>query len=406
MPVRTVTCPRRLLVLVAVSIALAAPALAAATPHRRAAGPRPESPIGAHSMLYLNTPFGAKQAMFAQAAAMGASEIRLDVELSAVFPKAAQPPQQETIGGLPGLLGPDPLARPPAENEASPEPDWSELDQYMELAREYHLRVLADLMSTPSYMADCPPGTPVENFYLCPPKDPHAWGEEAGEIALHTRGVIDDFEIINEPDRPWAFIGSPAQYATVLAAAYDAIHAADPNARVALGGLGEAGPGGRQWMDAVLATPGVDAAQKFDIANVHVRVPVTQVARDVCVWKSYFASTGFEGPLWVTETGYPADPAEQTEPGYREGDSAQSRWLTNVIPAMLAAGSAKVFVTERDWGTGPYASEGVLRTPNPLPSVPPIRRRPSFYAVQRLARGAWVAAARHARIAVRNACTL
>lgn len=42
------------------------------------------------------------------------------------------------------------------------------------------------------------------------------WGRDAGMIAAHTRVIIDHFEIINEPDGRWAFLGSPQQYARVL----------------------------------------------------------------------------------------------------------------------------------------------------------------------------------------------
>jgi ABC-type sugar transport system substrate-binding protein len=52
----------------------------------------PDNPIGVHSMLYLTHPFSAKQAMFEEAAAVGASTIRLDIELSGVFPNPGGPP--------------------------------------------------------------------------------------------------------------------------------------------------------------------------------------------------------------------------------------------------------------------------------------------------------------------------
>ena len=146
------------------------------------------------------------------------------------------------------------------------------------------------------------------------------------------------------------------------------------------------GAQGQRWMDAMLATPGADAVHKFDVANLHLRVAPSRVGAVVCQWQGYLDARGFYGPLWVTETGYPANPAEQSEPGYETGPSAQARWLTAAIPAMLASGVEKVFVTERDLSHGEYASEGVLQAPNPLPASPPIRRRPSFYAVQRLAR--------------------
>ena len=186
----------------------------------------PSNPIGVHSMLYLTHSFSAKQAMFEEASAVGASTIRLDIELSGVFP--------------------DP-------NET---PDWSDVDQYMWLAELYHVRVLADLVAPPWYEVDCPPGTPPSATDTCPPANSAQWGAQVGMIAAHTRGVINYFEIVNEPDGRWAFLGSPEQYAAMLQASYDAIHAANPRARVALGGLMNIGAGGLTWMNAMLATPG------------------------------------------------------------------------------------------------------------------------------------------------------
>jgi hypothetical protein len=241
-------------------------------------------------------------------------------------------------------------------------------------------------LATPWYLADCPGGASFAASYLCPPADPAAWGRDAGAIAAHTRGVIDDFEIINEPDGRWSFLGTPQQYAHILAASYAAIHAADPAARVALGGLMDIGTAGGAWLDAVFATPGVDAARSYDIANIHVRTPAADAAPAVAGWRRYFSRRGFHGPLWVTETGYPADPAWQSEGRYHDGPASQAAWMTYVIPAMLAAGATTVFVTERDSLAGRYASEGILRSSDPLTADPSYVRRPSFYAVQRLAR--------------------
>jgi hypothetical protein len=305
-------------------------------------------------MLYLDHPFGAKAAMFRAAAALGASTIRLDVALSGVFPTPAAPP------------------------------DWSGVDQYMLLARRYHLRVLADLLATPWYMADC--ATPAQEAlsYRCPPSDPAAWGRDAGRIAAHTHGVIDDFEIINEPDGGWSFYGTPQQYARVLAASSMAIHAAVPDACVVLGGLMDVG--GHAWLDEVLATAGADALHHFDIANIHVRAPPGQAAGIVAGWRRHLARVGFHGPLWVTETGYPADPRWQTTPGYRDGAAGQARWVATAVPAMLDAGASMVFLTERDALAGSYASEGILQTPDPLTADPRVTPRPSYFAARTLIR--------------------
>jgi hypothetical protein len=310
--------------------------------------------IGMHSMLFLDHPFSAKEAMFKEAAAVGASEIRLDIAVANVF---ADP------GGA---------------------PDWSGVDQYLLLARRYHLRVLADLLATPWYLADCPTGTPFTASYRCAPRDPGRWAQEVAAIAAHTRGVIDDFEIVNEPDGTWAFLGSPQQYAAMLAAADRAIHDANPAARVALGGLMDVGAAGREWMDAMLASLGADAVHAFDIANIHVRGPAADTAGIVARWRQYFTRAGFDGPLWVTEAGYPADSSRQNDPAYRGGPDAQARYLTAVVPAMIRAGAAKVFITERDALSGPFASEGILDTSDPLPADPQYMRRPSFDAVREL----------------------
>jgi hypothetical protein len=305
-------------------------------------------------MLYLDHPLSAKEAMFKVAAQLGASTVRLDIALSAVFPTVDGPP------------------------------DWDGVDQYMRLARRYHLRVLADLLATPLYMTSCLTAAQQALSYRCPAADPIAWGRDAGQIAAHTRGVIDYFEIINEPDGGWSFYGTAQQYARTLAAASAAIHAAHPDARVVLGGVMDVASYG--WLDQVLATPGADALRAFDIANIHVRVAPPQAAAIVARWRRHLAQAGFHGPLWVTETGYPADPRWQTEPGYREGPAGQARWMTAAIPAMLSAGAAMVFVTERDSLGGPYASEGILQSAEPLTADPACTPRPSFYAVRALIR--------------------
>jgi hypothetical protein len=290
--------------------------------------------------------------MFKEAAALGASTIRLDIALSAVFHDPTGPP------------------------------DWSGVDQYMRLTRRYHLHVLADLLATPWYMADCPTGTQFLMTYRCPPTEPAAWAHDAGLIASHTRGVIDNFEIINEPDGAWAFLGTPQQYAHILAACYDEIHAADPGARVALGALMNIAS--HMWIEEMLRSPGTDAIHKFDIANIHVRTPASEAGAPVASWRRYLVRQGFHGPLWVTETGYPADRAWQTDHGYRDGAASQARWMTTIIPAMLRAGAAMVFVTERDSLTGRYATEGILQSTDPLTADPQYTRRPSYYAIRAL----------------------
>ena len=110
--------------------------------------------------------------------------------------------------------------------------------------------------------------------------------------------MIDDFEIINEPDGSWAFLGNPQQYAEILAAADDAIHAANPSARVALGGIMTIGTGGVDWINAMLSTLGTDAPHTFDIANIHIRTPdPAQAGQVVRRWRRYLGFGDPQGPV-------------------------------------------------------------------------------------------------------------
>src|SRR5262245_33426903 len=93
----------------ALAVALALPVCASGSSRAR-------SPIGVPSMLFIDHPFSAKNAMFKEAASVGASEIRLDIALASVF----------------------------GATESAP--DWRGVDQYMRLARRYHLKVLANLL--------------------------------------------------------------------------------------------------------------------------------------------------------------------------------------------------------------------------------------------------------------------
>jgi hypothetical protein len=341
-------------------------------------------------MLYLSTPFGAMRAMFQQASDLGSSTIRVNIELSSVFPDTRR--RRGALSNLTWQAGSIRIrSRRRAARDRDPldHPRWAGVDEYVRLAHTYHLRVLAVLTSPPAWMVQCPRSTPSDQKYRCPPRDPGEWARAVGEIARHTGGMIDAFEILNEPDGRWSFLGTPQQYAQILAASYDEIHAVNPTDRVVLGGLMHLGWRGIQWMNEMLSTPGAYAAYKFDVANIHLRVAPSRVGAAVCQWRAYFAQRSFHGPLWVTETGYPANSGQQTDPGYENGPAAQSRWLDTVIPEALAGGVARIFVTERDLSHGAFASEGVLQSPNPLTASPHVRRRPSFYAVQRLARGGW-----------------
>jgi hypothetical protein len=326
------------------AVLLAAAALAAAAPAQAA-------PVSSHAMVHTCcTPQAMKERIFAEAAASGAEFIRVDVELSGIF-----------------AAGPG-------------DPDWRGLDGMIELAERHDMKMLGLILGMPTWLSACPERG--AEAALCPPRDPAEFGRLAAEVAAHARDSVRHFEILNEPDADWAFKGTPEDYARMLSAAHDAIHARVPEARVVLGGVER--PRERAWTERMLATPGAGAARKFDIAALHLRLRLRNVLGDLPAylreWRGLLAAHGFRGPVWVTEHGYPADPQFQWDPAYRGGDAAQAAFLRDSIPRLEEAGAEQVFVTLRDNLWGEYLSEGLVHIDEANPAYP-AARRPAFEEV-------------------------
>jgi hypothetical protein len=327
--------------------------LCATTPSAHAAsraGP-PVAPLASHAMLYLDAPYSFKRTMFQQSAELGARSIRVDLALTAVF----------TADG--------------AE-------DWQGVDEVMALARGYRVRPVGVLLATPLSIATCG----AEPYYTCPPSDLDAWKRMVSKIVAHTRGVIDTFEILNEPDGRWAFTGSTADYAKLLRAGHDATKAANPHAKVAIAGTMSLAS--RRWLAQVLAQAGPHPEQLYDIANVHIRASLRRLPGTLRAWRRFFAAhRASEKPLWITEFGYPSDPAYQYDAAYRGGAASQASYLCRAIPMLLAHGAATVFVTLRDNLGGQFASEGVIAggVSDPPAADPLVVRKPAFGALSRLA---------------------
>jgi hypothetical protein len=310
-----------------------------------AAAPAEAAVVSSHAMVYTCCmPAAEKERIFSEASASGAEFIRVDVELNGIFEGSGSREQ----------------------------PDWSNLDEVIRLARRHDLKVLGLILGVPSWLSACPDrGADAPR---CAARDPAEFGRLAGEVAAHARGSIDHWEILNEPDADWAFKGRPEDYARMLSAAYDAIEHGAPEAQVVMGGVER--PWEHAWVERVFATPGADAVHKFDIGAVHLRLHVpgtpSDLARVLRGWRALLAEHGFRGPTWVTEHGYPADTAFQRDPAYRGGDLAQAGFLRESVPLLGESGATEVFVTLRDNLWGEYLSEGIVG-------------RPSLYVIRQVA---------------------
>src|SRR4051812_23631224 len=150
--------------------------------------------LAAHGMIYLDSPPSFKEAMFAQAADLGASAIRVDVDVSEIVDGGAR--------------------------------DWRGLDEDVALARKYHLGVLAVLLGTPANLQRCDASVPGFFRFRCAATDEAAYAGYVGEIAHRAGRAIRWWQVLSEPDNPLMFHGSLGDYARRLVASSAAIRSA------------------------------------------------------------------------------------------------------------------------------------------------------------------------------------
>jgi hypothetical protein len=77
-----------------------------------------------------------------------------------------------------------------------------------------------------------------------PPSDLAAWGDHVTAVAQAGRGLVEAYEVGNEPNQSWQWgnqVPDPDEYAAALRVAYARIKAVDPGAIVVSGGLGPVG---------------------------------------------------------------------------------------------------------------------------------------------------------------------
>ena len=221
-------------------------------------------------------------------------------------------------------------------------------------------------------------GVPFQLLGRCAPAAEHeaTWRDMVFQIVRRARNVRH-WELGNEPDDPQTFIGAASDYARWASLAADGIRAARPKARIALGGFSRLD---RRFIGAAMRDPAYPLAGRFDIANVHVRVPLPSLPAAVGRARAFYRRLGFDGRLWVTESGYPSLPEHQWDPAMPGGDADQARWMARGPRQLIAGGADVVFVAFRDnpefGADSSFGSEGVIAWPSlrPRPSSLPTGR--------------------------------
>ncbi len=266
-------------------------------------------------------------------------------------------------------------------------PAW--FDDWLRRLSASNIRAIVTLYANPSW-ASTYPGGPLDlveiselvefmaaavAHYSVPPYDVKYW------------------EFYNEPDNTsefyaengWGFWGNePAAYAAMLAAVYQPMKGADPEAQIVLGGLAydwwtdDGGPFAKEFLDGVLQNGG---GNSFDVMNFHY-FPAFRSN-----WDQYgpgiigkanrlrdkLASYGLDKPLLCTEAGMWSDAL------HGGSDELQSRYVPQVFVRSVAADlKATIWLRLVDDAALGSWKRGLLN--------PDLSPKPAYVAYQTLAR--------------------
>ena len=185
-----------------------------------------------------------------------------------------------------------------------------------------------------------------------PAKDIRDWENYVRQAVSHYKGVIDYWEVWNEPDTD-GFLKvdkeqeRAAEYVRLLSAAYRVAHEVNPDARV-IGGVGTNIPTFR-WSKSIADAGGIKA---LDILSFHWYSALPNITeaffKDVILMRQLGADKRPVMPLWNTESGifipvtfYREDGENLREPF---GVQSQAAWVTLSYVGNMAAGVEKMFL--------------------------------------------------------------
>jgi hypothetical protein len=257
--------------------------------------------------------------------------------------------------------------------------DWSYTDQAIRELLARNVKIVAVLGHPPGWATPFSGDDPADFSFYAP--DPRQFAAFAGAVAQRYGRYIHHWEIWNEPDNKlfWKPAPDPVAYAELLKLASTAIHRADHNAQVLLGGVN---PFNTEFLRGVAAAGAWDS---FEILAIHPYVdPATPedgnlVAAADGVWT--LATQLGTKPIWVTEIGWASGPSDHDPIGVAD-EQTQANNMVRGLLLLWRAGAQRIFwYTLKDDPGNPYGLVA-LGTGNTDYS----RLKPAFYAFQTLNR--------------------
>ena len=230
-------------------------------------------------------------------------------------------------------------------------------DQEIMNAVNKGFNILGSLDRTPRWDSSAPDN--ARRYWAYVPRDLDAWEHYVYKIVKHYAGIIDDWEVWNEPDSDGFFrvpgvLGTarkPALYVELLKRAYRAAKRANPNVRI-IGGVSSGQPPYR-WLGNIFK---LGALNNMDIVSFHFYTDGrpgdaldTPVDHDVNVirrlMKQYADKTI---PIWETESGIMQTRTNYTnlieiDPGFSVSPKDAVAYLIRNYVTLLSSGVKKWF---------------------------------------------------------------
>jgi hypothetical protein len=247
-------------------------------------------------------------------------------------------------------------------------------------------QVVGLLINTPDWAAAKPSdhGTsPPKGLYL-PYNDPNNyWGHFVGLIAKRYAGRIDNWIIWNEVSIPsgqfhtWS--GTTADYAQMIKVAYLAARAANPQAKIILGGDPYWYDHGAQFVNLLkILTADHTHDAYFDVVNLHLYSRPSDMATIVTWYRAELTRFGLSKPIWIAETN--AVPYDDPARKYKKANfyaslDDQASFMIQAFAIDLAVGVQRIEVNRMVDGSDFTAGGepfGLVRNDGSL--------RPAFFA--------------------------
>jgi len=232
---------------------------------------------------------------------------------------------------------------------------WDALDTQMAYLREHRLAFGGLLLGNPRWNSLDQPGTlPVNNLA--------AWSRYVSAVVGHAKGSIRDWEVWNEPPNFTGKNQTPADYARIVVAAYDAAKAADPSCRIGLA----AKSAHLSYLEQVIQA---GAKGHYDYITLHPYELLDGVANDAGTEPLFMNIVPVTRKMLAAQDPAKADvPVVFTELGVdaKKGLSTQAGALVKAYAMGIAQGVSAIHWFEgRDGDSGPMGLLDAKGAPRP-----------------------------------------